>query len=130
MTGESTTAESTTDGREAPDDIGVERFQDTASSAAVMNGCGDGLRRHHYARRAARHLGLGRGRDLHWISAPESGPDISGRLLGPFFQAQDFAENIHTLVREASAAQLGGRNDDVVVVSATRSSPRRMMPCP
>jgi hypothetical protein len=32
--------------------------------------------------------------------APKSGPDISGRLLGGFFQAQDFAESIHTLVLE------------------------------
>jgi hypothetical protein len=32
--------------------------------------------------------------------APKPGPDISGRLLGPFFQAQEFAEHIHTLVLE------------------------------
>jgi hypothetical protein len=32
--------------------------------------------------------------------APKAGPDISGVLLGPFFQAQDFAEGIHTLVLE------------------------------
>lgn len=32
--------------------------------------------------------------------APKPGPDISGRLLGPFYQAQEFAEHIHTLVLE------------------------------
>jgi hypothetical protein len=32
--------------------------------------------------------------------APKAGADISGVLLGPFFQAQAFAEDIHTLVLE------------------------------
>ena len=33
-------------------------------------------------------------------SEPKSAPEISGRLIGPFFHAQPFAEGTHTLVLE------------------------------
>jgi hypothetical protein len=84
----------------SPDDLGVERFQghglirrgdetlaetdyDVIITPAELRGTG---------------LTYEAGSPLD--RAPKPGPDISGRLLGPFFQAQEFAERIHTLVLE------------------------------
>jgi hypothetical protein len=59
--------------------------------------------------------------------APKTGPDISGQLLGPFFQAQDFAEGIHTLVledgREFDFRVLQPDTNEIVGVSVLRSPP-------
>ena len=59
--------------------------------------------------------------------APKSGPDIAGQLLGPFFQAQDFAEGIHTLVledgREFDFRVLQPDTNEIVGVSVLRSPP-------
>jgi hypothetical protein len=56
--------------------------------------------------------------------APKAGPDIAGRLLGPFFQAQDFAEEIHTLVledgREFDFRVLQPDTNEIVGVSVLR----------
>lgn len=125
---ESTTAESTTDERQAPDDIGVERFQ------------GHGIIRRDDERLAEtdydviitpaelRGTGLTYEAGSPLDHAPKSGPDISGRLLGPFFQAQDFAERIHTLVledgREFDFRVLQPDTNEIVGVSVLRSSSR------
>ena len=57
--------------------------------------------------------------------APKSGPDIAGQLLGPFFQAQDFAEHIHTLVledgREFDFRVIQPDTNEIVGVSMLRS---------
>ncbi len=57
--------------------------------------------------------------------APKAGPDISGRLLGPLFQAQEFAERIHTLVledgREFDFRVLQPDTNEIVGVSVLRS---------
>jgi hypothetical protein len=57
--------------------------------------------------------------------APKPGPDISGRLLGPFFQAQEFAEQIHTLVledgREFDFRVIQPDTNEIVGVSMLRS---------
>jgi hypothetical protein len=61
--------------------------------------------------------------------APKPGPDISGRLLGPFFQAQDFAEQIHTLVledgREFDFRVIQPDTNEIVGVSMLRSPEAR-----
>jgi hypothetical protein len=57
---------------------------------------------------------------------PENVPDISGRLLGPFFQAQPFAEHIHTLMledgREFDFRVLQPDTNEIVGVSWFRPS--------
>jgi hypothetical protein len=57
--------------------------------------------------------------------APKAGPDIAGQLLGPFFQAQDFAEEIHTLVledgREFDFRVIQPDTNEIVGVSVLRS---------
>jgi hypothetical protein len=57
--------------------------------------------------------------------APKPGPDIAGRLLGGFFQAQDFAEHIHTLVledgREFDFRVIQPDTNEIVGVSMLRS---------
>jgi hypothetical protein len=57
--------------------------------------------------------------------APKAGPDIAGQLLGPFFQAQDFAEHIHTLVledgREFDFRVIQPDTNEIVGVSVLRS---------
>ena len=56
--------------------------------------------------------------------APKAGPDIAGQLLGPFFQAQDFAEGIHTLVlddgREFDFRVIQPDTNEIVGVSVLR----------
>jgi hypothetical protein len=57
--------------------------------------------------------------------APKAGPDIAGQLLGPFFQAQDFAKGIYTLVledgREFDFRVLQPDTNEIVGVSVLRS---------
>jgi hypothetical protein len=57
--------------------------------------------------------------------APKAGPDIAGQLLGPFFQAQEFAEDIHTLVledgREFDFRVIQPDTNEIVGVSMLRS---------
>ena len=59
--------------------------------------------------------------------APKAGPDISGQLLGSFYQAQDFAEGIHTLVLEDGSEfdfrVLQPDTNEIVGVSVLRSPP-------
>jgi hypothetical protein len=125
-TGESKIGESAADEREAPDDLGVERFQ------------GHGIIRRGDERIAETDYDIIitpaelRGTGLTYEAgspldhAPKTGPDISGRLLGPFFQAQDFAERIHTLVledgREFDFRVLQPDTNEIVGVSLLRSS--------
>ena len=58
--------------------------------------------------------------------APKQGPDISGRLLGPFFQAQEYAEHIHTLVlddgREFDFRVIQPDTNEIVGVSTLRDT--------
>lgn len=98
--------ESTTDTREEPrtepeaveTDVGVERFQ--GHGFIVRNGEQIAETDYDVIITPAELRGTGRtyeaGSPLD--RAPKPGPDISGRLLGPFYQAQEFAEHIHTLV--------------------------------
>jgi hypothetical protein len=64
--------------------------------------------------------------------APKPGPDISGRLLGPFFQAQEFAESIHTLVledgREFDFRVIQPDTNEIVGISVMRSPGDDVMP--
>jgi hypothetical protein len=57
--------------------------------------------------------------------APKAGPDIAGQLLGPFFQAQEFAEDIHTLVledgREFDFRVIQPDTNEIIGVSVLRS---------
>jgi hypothetical protein len=57
---------------------------------------------------------------------PKAGPDIAGRLLGPLYQAQDFAEGIYTLVlddgREFDFRVLQPETNEIAGVSVLRSS--------
>jgi hypothetical protein len=111
----------------SPDELGVERFQghgiirrgderlaetdyDVIITPAELRGTG---------------LTFEAGSPLD--RAPKTGPDISGQLLGPFFQAQDFAEGIHTLVledgREFDFRVLQPDTNEIVGVSVLRSPP-------
>ncbi len=113
--------------RQAPDDLGVERFQghgiirrgderiaetdyDVIITPAELRGTG---------------LTYEAGSPLD--RAPKPGPDISGRLLGPFFQAQEFAEHIHTLVledgREFDFRVIQPDTNEIVGVSVLRDAP-------
>jgi hypothetical protein len=61
--------------------------------------------------------------------APKSAPDISGRLLGPLYQAEPFAEEIHTLVLEDGVEfdfrVLQPDTNEIVGVSTLRPSRAR-----
>jgi hypothetical protein len=56
---------------------------------------------------------------------PKSTPSIAGRLLGPLFQAQPFAEEVHTLVledgREFDFRVLQPETNEIIGVSELRS---------
>lgn len=66
--------------------------------------------------------------------APKAGPDISGRLLGPFFQAQEFVEDIHTLVLEDGCEfdfrVLQPDTNEIVGISVLRSPAAPVEPAP
>ena len=60
---------------------------------------------------------------------PGRGPDIAGRLMGPLFQAQPFAGEVHTLVledgREFDFRVLTPDTNEITGVSALRASAAR-----
>lgn len=127
-TGESTMDESKLGEPQAPDDIGVERFQGHGIIRRGEEQVGETDYDITITPAELRGTGLTYEAGSPFDRAPKPGPDISGRLLGPFFQAQEFAERIHTLVLEDGSEfdfrVLQPDTNEIVGVSVLRSSSR------